>query len=157
MADTLIYRVSPWKAVMVVLGSLAFVLAGWWMRHEHPWVGWASILFFGFCGLAGLWMLLAPRSVYLQLDARGLLIASPFRRQHIPWAEIADFEIVSIKGSRMIAIHYLSAPTAGRQFSAAVSGIEGAIPNSYAARLEDILQSLQTYLHRYRGAKTLAE
>jgi hypothetical protein len=149
MADTLIYRVSPWKAVMVVLGSLAFVLAGWWMRHEHPWVG--------FCGLAGLWMLLAPRSVYLQLDARGLLIASPFRRQHIPWAEIADFEIVSIKGSRMIAIHYLSAPTAGRQFSAAVSGIEGAIPNSYAARLEDILQSLQTYLHRYRGAKTLAE
>ena len=150
MADTLIYRVSPWKAVMVVLGSLAFVLAGWWMRHEHPWVGWASILFFGFCLVAGLWMLLAPKSIYLQLDAQGLLIASPFRRQHIPWADIAGFEIVSIKGARMIAIHYLTAPNAERRFSAAVSGIEGAIPNSYAGRLEDILQSLETYRQRSR-------
>ena len=47
------------KLLLLILGAVAFVAAGYWMvaSGRNALVGWLSIVFFGLCGVAGLYAL----------------------------------------------------------------------------------------------------
>lgn len=140
------------KAALLFLGSIAFVALGAWIRAKTPWVGWACILFFGLGIPASLVMAISNKA-YLRLDAQGLEIGSPVKTIRIGWAEIDGFEMVSLKGAKMIAIHHSQSYEAQRTLRRTVyafSGLEAVIPNSYSEPLPELLQHLRSWHARYR-------
>ncbi len=152
MTAQLVYPASKRKALLLLLGSAAFVALGLWLRKEHPFVGWSCIAFFGLGIPAALTMFL-PSAVYLRLDEQGIEMASLFKKQWIGWNDVEAFELAQIQGTKMIAILYSSdyqEQKLLRKASAALAGMEGGIANNYSAPLQEILKSLREWHARYR-------
>jgi hypothetical protein len=152
MDDQLTFRASRSKAALVMLGSLVFVIAGYFLRVEQPFMGWACMLFFGLGIPVGLIMIFSPNSMYLRLDTKGFEIGSFVKKTRIEWGDVERFELASIRGAKMIAIIYsphYAQQKIGRAVAQGLSGMEGAIANSYNAPLTEILDVLNTWRKRY--------
>ncbi|HXR85359.1 MAG TPA: STM3941 family protein [Stellaceae bacterium] len=85
---------------LLSLGSVALVALGIFLvDHQRNFVdafwGWASIVFFGLCAVAGVLDLIAPRLSYIELTRDGFRIVYLLRRQRVPtpWREIAAIEV----------------------------------------------------------------
>jgi hypothetical protein len=152
MADELTYHASRSKAGLILLASVAFVVMGYFMRVEKPFVGWACMIFFGLGIPVGLMLLFSPNSTYLRLDQEGFEMGSFAQKTRIKWTDVAGFELASIRGAKMIAIiyapHYEGQKT-GRAVAENLSGMEGAIANSYDAPLAQVLKTLNEWQARY--------
>ena len=152
MADELTFTASRSKAAFVLLGSIAFVAIGYFMRLEKPFIGWACMIFFGLGILVGLIMVFSPNSMYLRLDTEGFEMGSFAKKTRIKWTDVAGFELASIRGAKMIAIIYAphyAGQKAGRAIAENLSGMEGAIGNSYNAPLAEVLKTLNEWRTRY--------
>jgi hypothetical protein len=152
MADELTYHASRSKAALILLASVAFVVMGYFMRVEKPFVGWACMIFFGLGIPVGLMLLFSPNSTYLRLDQEGFEMGSFAQKTRIKWTDVAGFELASIRGAKMIAIIYAphyEGQKAGRAIAENLSGMEGAIANSYDAPLAQVLKTLNEWQARY--------
>lgn len=141
------FRASRKKALLLFLGSLCFVAIGVWMTSEKPVLGWVCAAFFGLGVPVSLLMLL-PGAMYLRLDADGFEMGTFFRKHKTRWMDVARFELGTIRGTKMIAIAYTQAyqkQRLGRALASSLAGMEGAIPNSYDAPLDQILASLNAW------------
>jgi len=152
MADELTFTASRSKAAFVLLASIAFVAIGYFMRLEKPFIGWACMIFFGLGIPVGLIMLFSPNSTYLRLDTDGFEMGSFVKKTRIKWTDVAGFELAAIRGAKMIAIIYAphyEGQKMGRAVAENLSGMEGAIPNSYNAPLDEVLKTLNEWQARY--------
>ena len=152
MSESLTYRASRWKAVWLLLGSAAFVALGYLLRAEQPFIAWACMIFFGLGIPISLIMMLSPNSMYLRLDEEGFEIGSFVKKTRMKWTDVAGFELSSIRGARMIAIIYAphyQGQQIGRAVASGLSGMEGAISNSYNAPLDEVLETLNAWRSRY--------
>lgn len=84
------------RLLLLVLGSLLFVAAGWWLVSsggiQNLIAGWASMVFFGACGIVALVQVVRPKPV-LTIDAYGVTWTA-HSDQTIPWAAISDLGIL---------------------------------------------------------------
>lgn len=152
MTDQLTYHASRKKAAFVLLASLAFVAIGYFIRVDQPLIGWACMIFFGLGMPVGLIMLFSPNSMYLRLDPDGFEMGSFVKKTRVKWTDVAGFEPASIRGARMIAIVYAphyEGQKMGRAVAENLSGMEGAIANSYDAPLDELLETLKEWRTRY--------
>jgi len=152
MADELTFHASRGKAALILLGAIAFVVIGYFMRLEKPFIGWACMIFFGLGIPVGLIMLFSPNSTYLRLDQEGFEMGSFVKKSRTKWTDVAGFELASIRGAKMIAIIYAphyEGQKIGRAVAENLSGMEGAIGNSYDASLAEVLKSLNEWRARY--------
>ena len=155
MADELTYHASRSKAALILLACIIFVVIGYFMRLEKPFIGWACMIFFGLGIPVGLIMLFSPNSTYLRLDTDGFEMGSFVKKTRIKWTDVAGFELAAIRGAKMIAIIYAphyEGQKMGRAVAENLSGMEGAIPNSYNAPLDEVLKTLNEWQARY-GAR----
>jgi hypothetical protein len=155
MGDTLTFVASRGTALFLLLASICFVALGVWEASESPFLGWFMVAFFGL-GIAVSLLMFVP-STYLRLDEEGFEMGSFLRRHKFKWTDVVDFHIESIPGAKMIAIifhpEYKQQP--GRTVASRLSGIDAAIPDTYNATLEQILEALTTWRQRYgrKGAQ----
>jgi hypothetical protein len=103
------------KIVLLLLGSLVFVLLGFWFCRSQepaaeagsfPWfpkiVGIFSILFFGACAVEAIRQMLDTRP-RLILDDRGIFdrtLSTPV----IPWGSLLGAKIVQVRKTKFIAL-----------------------------------------------------
>lgn len=147
----LVFYASRTKAVLLLLGSIAFVAIGWWMKEQKPLIGWLCVLFFSLGVPAALVMFL-PGVMYLRLDHDGFEMSSIGRKNKIRWQDVESFKIASIRGAKMIAINYRPSFTdqkMARAVAGALAGMEGAIPNSYNVSLGELERVLNQWLERF--------
>ena len=152
MADELTFHASRGKAALILLGAIAFVVIGYFMRLEKPFIGWACMIFFGLGIPVGLIMLFSPNSTYLRLDPEGFEMGSFVKKSRTKWTDVAGFELASIRGAKMIAIIYAphyEGQKIGRAVSENLSGMEAAIGNAYNAPLAEVLKTLNEWRARY--------
>lgn len=153
-AQERIFRVSRWKAVVLLLGSLLLVAAGAWMVPEQPVSGGLCVLFFGLGIPLSLWMLRSD-SVYLRLDPEGFEMGALWRRHRTRWADVQEFRLAQIRGHRLISVVYRPGyrqQRVGRALASALSGgMERAIGNHYDAPLDEILSALNAWRDRHGG------
>jgi hypothetical protein len=148
MSNELTFRASRSKAVLLLLGSLAFVAIGYFLRAEKPFIAWACMIFFGLGIPLSLFMMFSPNSIYLRLDQEGFEMGSFAKKTRIKWTDVAGFELASIRGAKMIAIIYAphyEGQKIGRAVAENLSGMEGAIANSYNAPLTEVLKTLNEW------------
>jgi hypothetical protein len=152
MPSQLTFRASRKKAVLLLLGSCAFVSIGYFMRADEPFMAWACMIFFGLGIPLSLVMMFSPNSMYLLLDEEGFEMGSFVKKTRTKWTDVEGFELGSIRGAKMIAIVYAphyEQQKIGRAVASGLSGMEGAISNSYNAPLDEVLKTLNEWQARF--------
>ena len=156
MNHTLTYRANKKKAYILFLVSLAFVIAGVLATPDHLLLGLICAGFFSLGIFASLFMMFTD-IIFLRLTQEGLDIRYLFGYQQISWNEVDGFRISSFYGTKMIEILFnknYAHEKVGRRISSAISGMEGAIADSYVASLDEIHASLNEWRSRYATKKT---
>jgi hypothetical protein len=151
MTQKLVFYASRLKAVLLLFGSIAFVALGWWMTTQKPLIGWLCVVFFSL-GVPASLVMLVLGVVYLRLDPDGFELKSLARRHKTKWKDVQTFKIASIRGAKMISIKYRPQyieQRAARAVATALSGMEGAIPNSYNISLPKLERVLNEWLKRF--------
>jgi hypothetical protein len=158
MGNTLTFVASRRKALPVLIASICFVALGAWTASERPLLGWLMVAWFGLVILPLLVLSLLPSmSMYLRLDEEGLEMVSLLRRYKLKlkWSDVADFRMrrsLSTGGLKCIVIIFhpeYKQRRGSRALAAALSGMEASIGNQYDATLEQILEALTAWRHRY--------
>jgi hypothetical protein len=154
MKETMYFPASKKKAALLLAGSVGFVLLGYQGRDESPFIAWITMVFFGL-GIPVSFFMAFSKRIYLLLDNQGFEMGSPIKTVRVGWRDVVGFELMSMNGAKMIAIHYRQGYEGQRLLRGAArvaSGLEGAIGNSYAASLPAILQALRDWHRRFAGA-----
>lgn len=126
------------------------------MKEQEPLIGWLCVAFFGL-GIPASIIMFMSGVMYLRLDRTGLEMSSIGRKNRIQWRDVQSFGICSIRGAKMISINYrpqFAEQKASRAVAVALSGMEGAIPNSYNVPLVELEQTLNQWLARFGSAGT---
>ena len=152
----LILRPKKSSAIWLLLGCSLFVAAGLWMAQEKGWIGYLCAGFFAL-GIPVAIVQLLPGSTYLEIDEDGLSFANMFRVTKIPWNIVDEFFVVSLKQTgvtvhKMVAFNFIPSydrSQIGRQISTAIAGCEGALPDTYGVKAEELAQSLNRCLARF--------
>ena len=90
---------------------MAAVAASAWVLCNSPdkaYLGWSSVLFFGYCAGGYLWNVIKPGK--LRLDAEGFTVDGAFGRKHRRlWHDIDSFFLLPVaRESDMVAYNYLT-------------------------------------------------
>lgn len=107
---------STGKIALAITGCALFVSAGLWMVTADlsesrrgflaPYVGWASIAFFGTGALAMLWKLFFGAKVALVHSITGFTYAA-YSPDEIPWGFVADISSIRFGRNWFVAIRLL--------------------------------------------------
>jgi hypothetical protein len=147
----IVLRPKKRSAIGLLAPSALFVFVGFLMRAERPLVACLCIAFFSLGVVVGVVQLL-PGSTFLRLDPAGIHTTSLFRHAPpIEWSSVAEFGIVVIRNhgipiNKMVGMNFVpamvSAKTA-RKVSKAISGFDGALPNTYGWKAEELVELLR--------------
>jgi len=154
MHDQLVFKASLKKAVLVLFISICFVAIGVWMTDEKPVMGWLCVGFFGL-GIPASLVMMRPNTTYLKLTAEGFEIVGMARVTAYKWSDVDHFRVASIRGAKMVGIAFSSEYTqqrAARAVASALAGMEGAIPDSYTASVEEVCRTLNEWRSRHGRA-----
>jgi hypothetical protein len=141
------------SAVWLLLGCSAFVVVGIWLGNREGWIGYAGAAFFAL-GIPVALIQLLPGSSYLQIDETGLTFSNLFRKTSVPWSDVDEFFVVTLKQSglavhKMVGFNYVPSygrQLIGRRIAAAIGKCEGALPDTYGKSAEELALLLNSYL-----------
>jgi hypothetical protein len=141
------------SAIVLLVLSTAFVAVGIWMARTGESFGYASIACFGL-GIPIAVIQLLPGSTFLRIDENGITFANLFRKTSLPWSAFDRFVVVVIrkgglKAHEMVGFDF--APTydrakVGRAIAHALAGCEGALPDTYGRKADDLAALLNARL-----------
>jgi hypothetical protein len=136
----------------MLLGSLLFVAGGVWIAPREPLTGYSCIIFFGLCAVIGA-INLHPKSSYLVLTHEGFTFSSLFRKTFVPWSKVQSILPVRVALTQMVGLNFTpefwtSAKTV-RKVNTALSGAEGALPDTYGMSATDLSALMNELWVRY--------
>lgn len=165
----LILTPRPWKWLGVLLVCTLFVCAGWWMSQHavevfRRGVGWFCMVFFGM-GIVIAAMQLIPGRSRTVITERGLFIKAIFTSTFIPWQEIERFGVAEWtqwhgpfrQRHRQVGIMFmtgskhLSKQKRLKEFTTALVGYHGSLPDNYGYSCADLANILNEYLASFRA------
>jgi hypothetical protein len=147
----IIFEGSRKKTTLVLFLSIGLVAFGLFMVSEGKWFGWLTVGFFGLGIPASLFML-RPNGIYLKLDKSGIEMKTAFKPMKLKWTDVKSFYVGKIYNNKMIGILYSSSfkkMEAGRKAASVLSGMEGALPNSFKNSPEEICEELNLWKKRF--------
>jgi hypothetical protein len=143
------------RAVLLLLGSAAFVAIGVVMVANGNELGWWGVIFFGLCLLVSLYML-TPNAVRLQIDKNGVEMKTFFKPMKLEWGDVNRFYVdyirTGLSKTKVIGIEFSESYRklrAGRQFSSALTGMEGALPDHFNRPAEEVCELLNESKRRW--------
>lgn len=149
------FTIRPKKTKMVFLFSVSalFTAVGVMMVLEGEKIGWFCGGFFAL-GLPIFLLQLHPRCSFLTVSDEGLEICSLFRRSTTRWEDIAEFGVYTLKQhglpvGKQVGINYVpeyQRSLKARAIAKALVGFEGALPDTYGYRPEELARLL-TQIH----------
>jgi hypothetical protein len=147
------------KILLLLLMSMGFVAGGTWMIHEGDGWGWAPAAIFAVCIFVFVIQLL-PGSAFLTVDDLGIEFCALFRKQRYGWSDISEFGTYTIRNHGMAAGKFVGinfSPTyqgasRGRAMAKAMTGFEGALPDTYGYKAEELAELL-AFHHAQRSAR----
>lgn len=146
------------KAILLLLGSAAFVAVGALLVAGGKAMGWWAVIFFGLGVLVSLYML-TPDAIRLRIDKNGVEMKTLFKPTKLEWGDVNRFYVDHIRTgyskTKVIGIEFsesYSKLRAGRRFASALTGVEGALPNHFNRPAEEICELLNESKRRWGGA-----
>jgi hypothetical protein len=114
VSEDVVYH-SKVRLILMVTGSLMFVVLGYWFVSGGvgtvPVIGWLSIVFFGCCGIFAVWRLVRPRPAVI-ISAQGIVDhATANAAGLVPWSLIRDVKVLSFMNQPHLGIFVHDPPT----------------------------------------------
>lgn len=131
------FRSKPTGILPLVLGALAFVALGFWVRRFNPAIGYLAIGFFGLCAV-GIGLNLLPNSSYLRLTQEGFTICTMFKRRSVRWADVSKFGIASIGTRKTIGWDLSQSPSTAEKAATIMTGYASTLPDTYGLTAEEL-------------------
>jgi hypothetical protein len=101
--DRVVLKSSRWHFLLLMLLSLAFVLAGVLMVwRDNLLAGWCAIVFFGACSIVGVWQFIDGRP-RLVIDAKGIFDRT-LGVGTIAWSDIESAYVMTVAGNDFICL-----------------------------------------------------
>ncbi|MES2077306.1 MAG: STM3941 family protein [Pseudomonadota bacterium] len=133
------------KTLVLTLGSFAFAVAGMAMiENTGKLADYAAFAFFGLCTVVFALQLL-PGAGYLTLRPDGFTACALFRAHEINWLDVLEFRVVKVNGHAMVGWNYradFQAQAKLRKVAAAMSGVEGALADTYGMKAQQLADLL---------------
>lgn len=147
----LILRPKRLRFLWLAALSAGLVAGGALMVRESAPLGWAPVLFFGFCVVV-FCLLLLPGSAYLKLDPTGFTVCSLYRAHSVRWDEVDSFEVITIERRKVVVFnlsHAHQGQEIARKLSSAISGYEVALsPETYGLCAEEFAAMMNDWRQR---------
>lgn len=147
-------RPSRWRLLLLLLFSASFTGIGALMIQDGDQRGWFVLSAFGIGTVVALLILVAPGASYLRLAPEGFTICSLFRRSTTRWSEVTEFGLATIGMRTLVGFDYAPGFQRSprlRRLSAAISGNEGALPDTYGLRALELALVMTRYRKRALG------
>jgi hypothetical protein len=141
------------EALLVALSVvLAFIsaLAG----ASGSVIGWVGFFFFALAAVV-IAVNLLPRASYLRLERSGFLVGSLFRADRLwRWNEVTGFRVYDLPGgTRQVGFDFApGAEPAGSRLASRLAGVQGALPNSYGFKAEELADLMNRWQEEYGTA-----
>jgi hypothetical protein len=140
------------KMLLLLLLCAGFVAGGILMIRDGHQTGWLPAVFFAL-GIPVSLIQLLPKSSFLTVSEEGIEFCSLFRTCKFRWSEISEFGVYTIRhhglsAHRMVGFNYSAEyqrASKGRALSKALTGLEGALPDTYGFSANELAQLLSTY------------
>ena len=146
------------SAIWLLLACSVFVTIGVKLGLSGEWPGYLCAAFFGL-GIPVAVIQMLPGSTFLVIDAEGITFANLFRQTSLPWSVFDTFFVVTlsqtgVKVREMVGFNFV--PTydrakLGRAVAKALSKCEGALPDTYGKKAEELAAILNARLQAARG------
>ena len=154
------FRPKKSSALWLLIGCSLFVAGSVWMAQTKGWIGYLCAAFFAL-GIPVAIVQLLPGSTYLRLSEDGLAFANMFRVTTIPWNIIDQFFVVSLNQTgmtvhKMVGFNYVQSydrSRVGRRVSFAIVKCEGALPDTYGKKAEELADLLNTCLQEFTSGR----
>ena len=148
MTEPLRFYPNRVKWIVVGLACAIMTAGGIFVVTDGHWLGLLPATFFGL-GLIVSLILLWPSSSYLELDSTGFVIRNLFRDSRIPWVDVDYFEARRVGLRKMVTLNfapnYKALPNA-RAVTRAISGVDGALPDTYGMSADDLARMMNDHL-----------
>jgi hypothetical protein len=134
--------------VLLLLGAALFTVGGVSMIGSGRTDGWFVAGFFGLCTAVFVAQLGLPGS--LTLTKTGFTIRNLGRSTSIAWSDVAAFGLMQHRpfGSKMAAFQYTRLHRDHHpmtRLSRSISGFDGALPETYGYKAEDLVALLEQW------------
>lgn len=155
--QTIILRPSKLHSILLLLGCLIFVIGGLFIGSSGKWVGYLCSAFFAL-GIPVAIIQMLPSASYLEITSDGFTVSSMFRKHFVAWLTVDKFRIVDVtpmspSKTKRVGYDWLHADgkaSGGQEFSKALSGVEGMLPDNYGKKAEELLEIMNTCLAKAR-------
>ncbi|MHC4742125.1 MAG: hypothetical protein ACYS8Z_09450 [Planctomycetota bacterium] len=157
---SVILRPKKSRLLLLMLVSAVFVAGGIWMGRDGSWIGYVCAGFFTLGILVSIVELFW--GTHVTLDRTGLAICAPVRKSHYAWDDIEEFLVVEIKQAglpvhKMVGFNFVETYDRSRRSRAvakAIGGCEGALPDTFGYRPEQLAALLNECLINCKSLPT---
>lgn len=145
------------KNFLMFLLCLVFVLLTLYVDKPTESFYWLGLILFGIGVIIFLIQLVFPKSSYLRITEKGILIRSLFKSSFMPWEIIKDFEVGSVpiwfSNKKMIMRNFDKAynkENFGRELARSMTGFEGGLSDNYGMKHEELVNLLNGYKNKFK-------
>jgi hypothetical protein len=157
-------RPSAWKNVGLLVICTLLVAISLWMGRSGQWLGYLCAAFFGL-GIAIAMLQFIPGTSYLLIERDGLTVCNLFRKSRTQWTDVEEFFVVKLKSKgitvrTMVGFNYSPSydrARVGRAVATAVAGCEGALPDTYGQKAQELVEYLNYRLAQSRARSAIGK
>ena len=149
-SEVLIVKGSKLKSLVILLLSIAFVIAGVFKIMAGVWFGWVVACFFGLGIPVSIMQFIID--TYLKLDKNGFEVKNSWKAWRLSWQDVESFHVTKTYRNKMVAVNFSSSYNkivTGRRIASALTGVEGAINNQYKLTPDQLCELLNEWKTRY--------
>ena len=148
--ETIIFTGNRTKAILLAFVSALFVCLIYFTAKGDMF-RYLGIAFFGLGFLVFAYTLI-PGTIQLRIDQSGIEMKALFKPMKLSWSDVDEFYVghvrTGLSRTKVIGIKYSESyqkMQTGREFSASLTGMEGALPNHFNRPAEEICEVLNRY------------
>jgi hypothetical protein len=154
----LTFKAKRGKTIAYLAVSLVFVGGGWLMIHKGEIItGWLDGGFFGLCAAILTVQLFPQMRPTLLIDEHGIEFGNLAKKSRINWNVISEFGVAVVRNhhgtvvQKMVGINFSTEyhqAAKGRAVSKFLTGYEGALPDTYGFKADELAELLTWYLQK---------
>lgn len=153
-----VLRPGKMSSVLLLVGSLIFVVVGIYLGISGKWIGYLCAAFFGL-GIPLAIIQLIPSASYLELGPDGFVICHVFRKRFVPWSAVERFHVIDVTPTNWSKtkrvgfdfLHLDGPASTGQEFVRSLAGSEDMLPNNYGKKVEALMELMNAHLERSRN------
>jgi hypothetical protein len=154
--ETRTLKPSRRKWVLVLCICVLFTAGGALLASAGELWGWVALVFFGL-GIPVSALVLAGRINGLRLAPEGFTIRS-LRSSTFAWDDVEEFGTFETRGGTMVGFRFVATNDKawlGRSLAYQMSKYEGALPDTYGMKPEELVALMESWRARYaRGERS---